>query len=101
MEIELITVYAYHGDGGERGTGPVIGWCSTEDKAQIAGRHTGYYDSQGGVSTANAIKIGNDFYLLARKKPIDVDGINGKHDDILRDKTMASLTSEQKRVLGL
>ena len=100
-DVKIITVYAYHGDGGERGVGPVIGYCSSKYEADVASQNTGFYGGKGWVSEARAIKINHDVYILAHANPVDLDGVKAKADAELKEKTLASLSSEQKRVLGL
>ena len=100
-DVKIIKVYAYHGDGGERGTGPVMGYCSSKYDADIASAHTGFYGGKGWVSEVPAIKINHDVYILAHDYPVDLDGVRAKSDAELKAKTLASLSAEQKRVLGL
>jgi hypothetical protein len=100
-DIHLIKVYAYHGDGGDRGTGPILGYCSTKYQADLESTHTGFYGGKGWVSETSAIRINNEVYILAGEHPVDLDGVKAKSDAELKEKTLASLTDEQKRVLGL
>lgn len=100
-EVSIIKVYAHHGDGGDRGTGPIQGYCSSRYAAENAALGQGWYGGNGWVSEAYAIKINHDVYVLASKDPIDLDGVNAKSDAELKAKTLASLSADQKRVLGL
>lgn len=99
--IEQITVWKAHGDGGERGTGPVLGYYSTESAAVAAAKGRAWYGSNGHVENASALKIGDQIWLLASPKPIDLDGVNKKRDAELKEQTLALLTPEQRRVLGV
>jgi hypothetical protein len=98
---EIITVYAHHGDGGERGTGPILGYCSTRPAAEVAAYGQGWYGGNGWVSDCPALKIGDAVFVLAHKNPIDLDGKRSLADAELKAKTLADLTDDQKRVLGL
>lgn len=100
-DIRLITVYAYHGDGGERDCGPIIGYCSSNHDADVKSHSSGFYGGKGYVSEHTAVKINQDIYLLAQSKPIDLDGVQAKYDADLKAETLASLTADQKRVLGI
>lgn len=94
-------IFQVRGDGGERSAGPVIGYCSSESRANEMGKGKGFYGSQGAVSETWAVRIGNDVYALVSSKPVDLDGLRTKADDILRKETIASLTPEQRRVLKI
>ena len=100
-DVSIITVYAHHGDGGDRGTGPIRGYCSTRFDAEQAAKGQGWYGGDGWVSEVRAIKINYDIYILASDSPIDLDGKRQRADDDLKALTLASLSAEQKRVLGL
>ena len=100
-DIKIIKVWAYHGDGGERGIGPILGYCSSKYDAEQKAQHSGWYGGQGWVAEHSAIKINHDVYVLATPHPIDLDGVQKQADAELKAKTLASLTSDQKRVLGL
>lgn len=100
-DVKIIKVWVYHGDGGERGVGPILGYCSTKYEADQQSAHTGFYGGKGWVSEVPAIKINHDVYILAHDKPVDLDGVKAKCDADLKAKTLASLTDDQKRVLGL
>jgi len=91
-----------HGDGGdERNIGPVIGYCSTEQRARELARKRGWYGSDGYVMTVNAVCIEGKTYVLAQPGPIEVDRRCAELDAKLREETVASLTQEQLRVLGV
>ena len=100
-DISFITVYAYHGDGGERGIGPIIGFTSTRHDAEVKAHNSGFYGGAGHVAEHQAIKINCNVFLLARPDPIDLDGVAAKNDANLKASTLANLTTDQKRVLGL
>lgn len=101
MKPEIITIYVHHGDGGDRGTGPIQGYCSTRHAAEQSAKGQGWYGGDGWVGEACAIKFLESWYVLADKHPIDLDGVNAKIDAELKATTLASLTEDQKRVLGL
>lgn len=100
--MEKITIWKAHGDAGsDRGVGPVIAYCSTEAQAQEAARGQGWYGGNGHVGKAHALRIDGEVWLLERETPIDLDSAQAKRDAELREKTLASLSPEQKRVLRL
>lgn len=100
-DVKIIKVYAHHGDGGDRGTGPIRGYCSSRYAAESAAQGQGWYGGNGWVSESYAIKINHDVYVLASKDPIDLDGKSAQTDAELKAQTLASLSEDQKRVLGL
>lgn len=99
--IKIIDVYAAHGDGGEHSMGPAIGYFTHLHKAASAAAGKGWYGGDGGTSKHTAIDIDGTVYLLAQSRPIDIDGKQAKRDAELRQQTLASLSREQLRVLGL
>lgn len=102
MAHKFITVYAVHGDsGGDRSEGPIIAYYSGKSVAEKKAQNSGWYGGYGGVSTHCAIVIDDQVYLLAKDTPIDLDQKLALADELLRVATLASLTAEQKRVLGL
>lgn len=99
--MEVVQIWRAHGDGGALGIGPVIAYCSTKDQASHAAYRQGWYDQNGHVSSISALKIDGKYWALAHSEPIDMDQEAKKSDDKLRMETMASLSPEQLRVLGL
>ena len=99
--MEHIQIWQAHGDGGERGTGPVIAYCSTEAQAKQAASKKGWYGGDGVVLPAPALRIDGAVWLLARPNPIDLDSVQKTRDAELREKTIATLNAEQLRVLGI
>jgi hypothetical protein len=97
----IITIFAAHGDGGERGTGPVVGYYSTLEAAKARAYHAGWYGGDGGTSVAKAIEVGGEMFVLLSDKPIDLDDKKSDADKRLREETLNSLSAEQRRVLGL
>ena len=100
--MEQIEVWVAHGDnGGGSGKGPAIAYCSTHSQAQEAAKGQGWYGGNGAVVSRPALKIDGKVWLLAERDPIDIDSSQSKRDAELREKTLASLNDEQRRVLGI
>lgn len=82
-----------------------IGYFSTEAVATEAAKNNKSHHGVGEVFPFYGIEITNhghtSVYVLSEKDPIDLDNQKVKADEILRRKTIESLTSEQRRVLGL
>ncbi len=93
-------VYAAHGDGGERGIGPVLGYYSTHEQAKAAAKGQAWYGGDGFVQERPALLIDGQTWLLAEPAPIDLDGLRKIRDAQLLAETLAGLTDEQRRVLG-
>lgn len=79
MKIKKLTVYAAHGDPGSDGvsseSGAIVGLYTTEAGAEMAAVGQGYRGGDGAVTTRKALKIGEDVYLLDRRRtdPIRVE----------------------------
>jgi len=99
--MEIIEVWQAHGDGGERGVGPVIAYCSTREKAEQAAKGKAWYGGDGFVQGRAALRIDGDVWVLAERNPIDLDSVQREQDKRLRDETIAGLSAEQRRVLGI
>lgn len=99
---EIISVWAYYGDSGEGGgRSPLLGYCSSFNLAARAAKGKGFWGGDGAVSVCKALKIGSEIFALIDEKPIDLNGTKVAQDAKLREQTLASLTVEQKRVLGI
>jgi hypothetical protein len=104
MAYEIIPIWKAHGDGGERSRGPVVGYAMTQDDAHRLADGRGWWGGNGGTSEGFAIKIDGTLYALEQKEAIVLEKVAAElkaKDDSLRKRTLASLTAEQKRVLGL
>lgn len=97
----FLTVWVAHGDGGEHGKGPVIGYSSTKERAALIAKGRGWYGRDGDLEPVPAIRIGDKVWLLLQASPIDLDSEDQKRDAELRASTIAGLSAEQRRVLGL
>jgi hypothetical protein len=100
QQAEIIKVYEYHGDGGERGIGPVLGYTANHADAVAATRGKGWYGSDAHISTLTCIKVGDEYYVLANTTPIRLDG-DRKVDEERRQRLLAGMSPEDKRVLGI
>lgn len=102
MEPKFIDLWQVHGDGGERGIGPIIGYFRLNHEAAEFAIRKGWYGSNGYVAGAKAVEIDGKVYILANSgRPVDVDLLQYKADEKLKADTLAGLTAEQIRVLGL
>lgn len=100
-EVSFLTVYAAHGDGGERGVGPVIGYFSNDHQARCFAAGKAWYGGDGHVCACDAIKVGEQVFVLNSRYPIDLDKAQAKYDEELRERTLKKLSDEELRVLGL
>lgn len=102
MNVEIITIYEVHGDsGGETGIGPIIGYTRTRGQADIMAKNRGWYGGTGWICETKGIVVDSVVYALVSDSPIDLDGIQKKFDEDLRASTIASLSKDQLRVLGI
>lgn len=104
MKYEIIPIWKAHGDGGERSRGPVVGYALTEHEAHRLADGQGWWGGNGGTSEGHALRIGKELFALECKEPILLakvaEDLRAK-DESLRKKTLAGLSKDQKRVLGL
>lgn len=98
--VEFLQVFEVRGQAGEMVPKPIIGYASTARKAQEMAKGKGYF-GDGTYIKVPGVKIDGFFYVLTSGCPTDLDNIQADRDAELRDSTLASLTVEQKRVLGL
>lgn len=99
---ELITLWTAHGDGGERGIGPVIGYSLSESSAERMALGRGWYGGNGDVKPADGIKLPNgDIFVLKYNEPVDLDGTRAKAREAVRKAALAKLSPEEKKELGL
>jgi hypothetical protein len=101
-DVQLLEIWAAHGDGGEMGgsTAPIVGYCRTEAQAKELAKGKGFYGGQGHVSPRSALEVNGNIWVLAEDKPIDLDNAQAKRDAELLASTLAGLSDEQLRVLG-
>jgi hypothetical protein len=111
QKIDFIDAWAVHGDSGSERTddAPVIGYCNTAADAAAYALGKGWWGRPGKVTPVSAMVIDGDTYILAQREPVRfVEGASealaAKHkqqDSELRARTIAGLSAEQRRVLGL
>ena len=92
-----------------------IGYTTTDEKGSLGGKvcyslsestakelveGKGYFESAGTVREFPALKVGDNYFLLAQKEPIsknDIDKTNEKR----KKKALDKLSDEDKKMLGL
>jgi hypothetical protein len=106
--LDKVIVYAAYTTNDDRGSrGSCIGYTKTMSAALELAKDRGFYGGNGTVETVSALCVVDDdkqsdqYWLLASTEPIDIDQMLQKRDASLREETLSSLTTEQKRVLGL
>lgn len=99
--MNVVKVYISHGDGGERGIGPVIGVSFTQAEAEQVSKGQGWWNGNGAVWEGHAIQDGEDLYLLERPLPFKNGVDSRKTAQIAKEKALAKLTPEDMIALGL
>jgi hypothetical protein len=96
---EFVTIYEGRGQGdSDHGNAPwfTVGWYLTEAEATEAVRTSGGWGTPGDVRTASAIKTAEgDYYKISA---IDITALSLKK---ARERALAKLSDEDKKVLGL
>lgn len=106
ISADIVTVYAAMGSNEMSHSNFRCGVFSDHYNASQAAKGKGEWGSDGHVTESKAMKLSYDdgtseYYLLDSDKPLDLDGEKAKADAKLKEETLANMTSEQKRVLGL
>lgn len=82
--------------------GGIIGYFSEESVAKKEAKGKGPWGGNASIDLIYSVELNGNTYILANGgKPIDVDLKKARNDAKLKEETLASLTEEQKRVLGL
>jgi hypothetical protein len=98
----LYKVFVNSNDGGFYVGYHIIGYFSNEQVAKGEAKGKGPYGDDATIEVVNSVEVNGETYLLAENgKPVDVDLEKARSDAKLKEETLASLTDEQKRVLGL
>lgn len=112
---QLIKIWAAHGDGEGRGKGPILDFCDSESTACERSKGEGWWGGPGDVEEVPALLVDGEVWVLRQATPAQVlnysqvrelkAGARGTtpeaEDEKLRNETLASLTQDQRRVLGL
>ena len=61
----------------------------------------GPWGSDGVVQQEAAVQVDGRVYVLVSAVPVDLDGLQAKADEDLKQRTLAALTPDQRRVLGV
>ena len=110
QKFEIVDAWAVHGDSGtdRHNDGPLIGYCNNQKDAEAYAQGKGWWGGCGKIEKVPALVINGDTYILASPEPVKfVEGASERlaaeqkqHDEALRQRTLASMTAEQRRVLG-
>lgn len=99
---QIVDVWEAHGDGGERGTGPVIGYSVTKNGAETIAAGKGWWGGNGVVREAKALKLPTgELFALAEDKPIDLDEAFKKATEAHKQSGLKKLTPLERKALGL
>lgn len=99
---ERFQVWAVRNDTYERDdTSSVLAYYDSYGKAQERAVGKGWFGATARITKHEALRVGNNVWLLAKDTPIDVTQDESISDDDLREQTLATLSANQKRVLGL
>ena len=104
MNVQIIKAYAVHGDGGERGTGPVEGYCETHADAQIMCRGRAWYGGDGAIAAASVLVVDGVMYALASPAPLVFMNAAPTQQDLdaaARESALAKLNPADRRALGI
>lgn len=96
---DVFSVYSTKDEYGRRGV--KVGDFRSFAVAEAYAHGRGWYGGKGDVAKSKAVSILGKVYLLQDPSPIDLDGEQKARDDLLRQETIASLSDDQLRVLGI
>lgn len=108
QSVEIVDIHCVMGGGDEYGRGKhPVAYYSSYSAASAGVTGVGYWGGDGTIINKKAIKITDlrehrtQYYLLESATPLDLDEIQKKADEKLRNDTLSNLSAEQKRVLNL
>ena len=104
MNVQIIDIFAVHGDGGEHGRGPIEGYCRTRSEADTMSKGRGWFGGAGAVTGVKALIVGDQMYALAQAAPIlFMDAVAQQKADAeaARAAALAKLTPAERALLGL
>jgi len=78
-----------------------VGVYDSVTAAEAAAKGQGSWGGQGQISEVLAVEIDGQWYELVSDKPLDINDAQKKADAKLKEETLAALSADQKRVLGL
>lgn len=78
-----------------------IGVYTSVIAAEHAAKGKGSWGGKGQVVEVLAVEIDGQWYELASDKPLDIDDAKKNADAKLKEDTLAMLSADQKRVLGI
>lgn len=99
--VSFIDVYAVKETNLDGFPGAVIGYFRIHADAFEYAKGKGGWGGEGIVDKVSAVSIGGHVYILATPQPVDLDLVKKKRDEELRKRTLAELSADQIRVLGI
>ena len=102
MAYEIIRAYKVYETIDEYGRhGAIVGIFQHSAEANEAAENKGWYGGKGTVLPVSLISVDGKLFELAIDVEVDLNRQKAKADAKLKAETLASLTAEQRRVLGL
>jgi len=100
-DVKFTDVYSVNIDDLDGRVFGALAYFSTKESATEYAKGRGDWGDNAPVSACPSISIDGIVYVLKQYEPIDLDLQQANYDKELRERTLASLTSEQRRVLGI
>lgn len=96
---KAFAVYETTDDYGRRGS--CLGIFRSSISANEAAKGRGWYGGDAECTEVWLVEIDGKYYRLKSPEPVDLDRQQAIYDEKLKQQTLASMTAEQKRVLGI
>lgn len=107
VKAKTLKVWAVHQGDDDRSCGSPRWWFSDQTEANNFAKKRGWFGGDAPVSEHCAMVVpgsvtesGRDEYYLTKAK-VDLDGVEEKIQNELKENALAKLSDEEKRVLGL
>ena len=100
--MQIVKIWKAHGDGGERGVGPILGISKSEGTAKAMSKGKAFFGADGSVWSGSAIENADGLlYLLETPEPFEDGVYQVETKDRARQAALAKLTDEDLLALGI
>ena len=96
---KIVEVHCVHGASEERSNGPITAYFSSASGAAEGASNKGWYGGNAPITIRYAIVVGDKYFLLDSKKPIDIDGVIKAKKDAEYNAVLSKLTPEEFKIL--
>lgn len=96
---KIVEVHCVHNASDERSNGPITAYFSSASDAAEEANNKGWYGGNAPITIRYAIVVGDKYFILDSKKPIDIDGVNKAKKDAEYKAVLSKLTPAELAIL--